>query len=240
MLGLHAFAVAAVACTIVLGLWQLGVYDTRQAHEQADKRDVATVPLDEALGPDDAFSGSANHRPVEVQGSFGPAAEQFWVSGRSLDGADGYWLVAPYLVGDGHALLVVRGWSPTNDNIPSAPNASAIEVVLQAGEEPGAMLGGDRTTDTIRIPSLANEMPYNLYSGYGIMTDPEPAGGLDAVPPPNPDVSWTVGLKNLVYAVQWWVFGVFAILMWARMCRDVVRDAQDPGQGPEDEEPPVA
>lgn len=240
MLGLHTFAVVAVVATIVMGLWQLGVYDTRQQHEQADRRDVATVPLDEALGPDEAFSGSANHRPVEVRGSFGPADEQIWVSGRSLDGMDGYWLVAPFVVGQGEALLVVRGWSPTNGSLPKPPDVVTIEAVLQSSEESGAPLGADRTTDTIRVPLLANELPYDLYSGYGILTDPEPIGGLQAVPPPDPDVSWTVGLRNLVYAFQWWVFGAFAILMWARMCRDVVRDARDAGRGPDDEEPPVA
>lgn len=240
MLGLHVFAVAAVVFTIVMGLWQLGVYDDRQAHERADQRDVATVPLDEALGPDEAFSGTANHRPVEVRGSFGPTDEQVWVSGHSLDGQDGYWLVAPFVVGADDALLVVRGWSPTNDAMPTPPNVATIRAVLQPSQDAGIALGADRTTDTIRIPSLANEMPYDLYSGYGIMTDPEPIGQLKAVPPPDPDVSWTVGLRNLVYAVQWWVFGLFAVLMWARMCRDVVRESRNPGRGPEGDNPPVA
>ena len=240
MLGLHVFAVAAVIFTIVMGLWQLGVYDDRQAHEQAEKRDVATVPLDEALGPDEAFSGSANHRPVEVRGSFGPADDQIWVSGHSLDGREGYWLVAPFVVKGDDALLVVRGWSPTNDSVPATSNVGTIQAVLQPGEESGSAIGADRTTDTIRIPLLANELPYDLYSGYAIMTDPEPTGNLQAVPPPDPDVSWTVGLRNLVYALQWWVFGLFAVMMWLRMCRDVVREARNPGRGQEGDEPPVA
>lgn len=240
MLGLHLFAAVAVVFTIVMGLWQLGVYDDRQAHEQAEKRDVGTVPLDEALGPDEAFSGSANHRPVEVRGSFGPADEQIWVSGHSLDGQDGYWLLAPFVVGADDALLVVRGWSPTNDSMPAPPNVGTIEAVLRPGEGSGAAIDADRTTDTIRIPLLANEMPYDLYSGYGIMTDPGPVGQLEAVPPPDPDVSWTIGLQNLVYAIQWWVFGLFAVLMWARMCRDVVGDARNPGRGEEGDDPPVA
>jgi surfeit locus 1 family protein len=43
------------------------------------------------------------------------------------------------------------------------------------------------------------------------------------VPPPEPgDVSWTVGLRNLAYAVQWWVFGAFAVFMWWRMATESV------------------
>ncbi|UPK75091.1 SURF1 family protein [Nocardioidaceae bacterium SCSIO 66511] len=232
MLGLHVLGIVSLIFTLVMGLWQLGVYDTRQQHERADKQDVATVPLDDALGPDEAFSGSANHRPVEVSGSFGPADQQIWVSGRTHRGDPGYWLVAPFIVSDGHALLVVRGWSPTNDALPAPPQGQvSIKAVLQLGEEAGRPLGADRTTDMIRIPALANELPYDLYSGYAIQTDPAPGHGLTAVPPPDPDVSWTVGLKNLVYAVQWWVFGVFALFLWVRMSRDVVRDARSRGSG---------
>lgn len=240
MLGLHGFAVAAVMSTIIMGLWQLGVYDAQQRDEQPLRGDVAAVPLDEALGPDEAFSGSASNRLVEVSGSFGPADEQIWVSGRSLDGEDGYWLVAPFVIGQDDALLVVRGWAPANESMPEPPDTSTIEAVLQPGEESGVPIGADRTTNTIRVPLLANKMPYDLYSGYGILTDPQPTGGLAAVPPPDPGVSWTVGLRNLVYAIQWWVFGLFAIALWARMCRDVVRDARNPGRGSDDEVPPVA
>jgi hypothetical protein len=30
------------------------------------------------------------------------------------------------------------------------------------------------------------------------------------------------GLRNLLYACQWWVFGGFAVFLWWRWCRDVV------------------
>jgi surfeit locus 1 family protein len=31
-----------------------------------------------------------------------------------------------------------------------------------------------------------------------------------------------VGLKNLAYAMQWWVFGIFAGFMWWRMCTETI------------------
>lgn len=239
LVGLHLLAVVVVACTVVLGLWQLGVYDTQQVHEKADRRDVAPVPLDEALGPDQAFGGSANNRLVEATGRFAPASRQLWISGKSLDGRDGYWLVAPFLVGGGdRALLVVRGWSPGNGALPDPPDVGRIEAVLQPSEETGDAPGADRTSSSVGIPLLANEVPYDLYSGFGIQTDPAPAPGLRAVPPPDPDVSWTVGLRNLVYAIQWWIFGVFAILFWLRICRDTCADARHGRSG--GSEPPVA
>lgn len=228
LLGLHLLAVVAVTCTVLMGLWQLGVYDSQQRHEQDDQSGAAAVPLHDALGPDDAFGGSADGRRVEATGSFGPADRQLWVSGRNHDGRDGYWLVAPFVTGgsDQHpdALLVVRGWAPQAGPLPDPPDITRIEAVLQPTEESGEPLDADRVTDALGIPLLTNELPYDLYAGYGIQTGPEPTAGLEAVPPPDPGVAWTVGLRNLVYAVQWWVFGVFAVFFWWRMCRDLVSE----------------
>ena len=44
--------------------------------------------------------------------------------------------------------------------------------------------------------------------------------------PSRDDVSWTVGLKNLAYTMQWWVFGAFAIFMWWRMSNEQVAAAR--------------
>ena len=44
-----------------------------------------------------------------------------------------------------------------------------------------------------------------------------PAPGLTRVPPPDTDTP--LNLRNAAYAVQWWVFGLFAIWMWWKMFR---------------------
>ncbi|MFY0409594.1 SURF1 family protein [Solicola sp. PLA-1-18] len=235
MVGLHVFAVAALVFCVLMGLWQLGVYDSRQASERADRQEVPTVPLDEALGPDEAFTNTANHRPVTVAGTYGPSDTQVWVSGREQDGREGYWLLAPVLTGgvgdDGrpHALVVVRGFATQAGDPPPTP-AGRVELrgVLEIGEarSTAAEPGDGRTIDAVRLPLLANELPYDLYSGFAIVTSPEPADGLEAVPPPLPDASWTTGLTNLAYTLQWWVFGAFAVFMWWRMTRDAVARRQ--------------
>ncbi|MDO9379845.1 MAG: SURF1 family protein [Nocardioidaceae bacterium] len=233
LVGLHLFAVAALVFCIVMGLWQLGVYDSRQASERADRQQVPRVALDEALDPDSAFTSTANHRPVVIEGTYGPSDAQVWVSGRELDGRDGYWLVAPVLTGatgdDGRplAIVVVRGFSDTPDDPPPTP-AGRVELrgVLEPGEarSTAAAPSQDGVLDAVRLPLLANELPYDLYSGFAIVTAPEPAEGtdLETVPPPLPDASWTTGLTNLAYTLQWWVFGAFAVFMWWRMTRDAV------------------
>ena len=96
--GLHALVVVAVTFTVFMGLWQMGVYDDRRAEAQTDQTTASVVPLQDVLGPDDPFTTTASSRTVALTGTFAPADQQVWVSGREQSGRDGYWLLAPVLV----------------------------------------------------------------------------------------------------------------------------------------------
>jgi len=225
MLGLHLFAVVVLVACILAGLWQLGVYDSRQEHEQAESHQVARVPLAGLWSADQPFSGRLNHRPVTIEGRFAPADEQVWVTGKRQNGQVGVWLLAPMFIGSGHdALLVVRGWAPSATTVPAVPTGQVtINAVLEPGDVGGASF--DPTTrkiGSVRIPALTNELPYDLYSGYAVSSTASASAGLDLATPPPVGVSWTVGLRNLAYALQWWVFGGFAIFMWWRIVTDSV------------------
>ncbi|AXT86415.1 hypothetical protein C6I20_15360 [Aeromicrobium sp. A1-2] len=225
LLGLHLFAVVALAFCVFMGLWQLGVYDSRQGHERADKQEVPRVALAGLWGPDEPFEARLNSRPVTAEGTFAPTSDQVWVTDKKQGGRTGAWLLAPFLVEGDHALLVVRGWAPAPTSLPEVPPGRiSIDAVLQPGEAGGAAYDPDRREiGSVRIPALTNELPYDLFSGYAISTTTPVSGGLELVPVPKPgDVSWTVGLRNLAYALQWWVFGLFAVFMWWRMSTESV------------------
>jgi len=227
LLGLHLFAVVATIFCVVMGLWQLGVYDTRQVTERGDRQEVPRVALAGLWGPDEPFEARLNQHPVTITGRFAPDAEQFWVTDRVQDGATGSWLVAPLLTGERDAMLVVRGWAPQPGVAPALPAGTvSTDAVLQQGQGQGAPWDPDaREIGSVRIPALANELPYDLYSGFAISTDPGVAAGLDFAETPDGEVSWTVGLRNLAYALQWWVFGVFTLFMWWRMASEQVAAA---------------
>ncbi len=226
LLGLHTFAIVAVAVCIVAGLWQMGVYDSRQQHERADKQQVATVALERLWGADDGFTAELNHRPVTMSGHFAPTKDQVWVANKVEAGRTGYWLLAPFIVAGGdQALMVVRGWSPTAGPLPAVPELSKLSAVLEAGEGSGAPLE-NHVIGTVRIPALINALPFGLYSGYAVSTTPAASGGLMMVTPPLPGVPWTTGLRNLMYALQWWVFAAFTALMWWRMGTESVAAAK--------------
>ncbi len=224
LLGLHLFAVVAVIFCVLMGLWQLGIYDSRQTDERADRQVVPRVELAEVWGPDDPFEARLNQRPVTATGEFAPDADQFWVTDRDRGGVRGAWLVAPLLTGPRDALLVVRGWAPAPGDAPGLPAGQvSVQGVLQPGDGQGAPWDPDRREiGAVRIPALSNELPYDLYSGYAISTDRDLSGGLVLASPPEQGVSWTIGLRNLAYALQWWVFGLFALFMWWRMAGESV------------------
>jgi cytochrome oxidase assembly protein ShyY1 len=239
MLAVHLLAVVATAGCVVAGIWQLGVYQSEQDDERDARASDAPESLTATLGPDEGLTNELVGAPVFAAGRYAPAAQQILIADRSHEGRDGYWVVSPLLLESGSAILVVRGWTP-GQSAPPVPTAPVtVTGSLQPGEEPGAdsVLGRDRVVDTIRTPSLVGQLPYDLYSAVLIRTAEEPrqSDGLAPVDPSAPEVSWTDGLRNLAYALQWWVFTAFAVFMWWRICADqLARRRSPPAEQPSD------
>jgi len=243
LLGLHLFAIVAVAFCVGMGLWQLGIYDSRQDHERADRQTVPRVDLVGLWGADEPFEGRLDHRPVRVEGRFAAASEQVWVTGRELEGRSGAWLVAPVRVrGSDASLLVVRGWASKVGELPTVPEGDlTFDAVLMPGEGTGEPFDSEnRTLGSLSVPALTNVVAGDLFSGYAIGTSDSVTGGLTQVEPPDPGVSWTVGLRNLAYALQWWVFGGFALFMWWRMATENVAARRAEAEAKPGFEAPVA
>jgi hypothetical protein len=100
-----------------------------------------------------------------------------------------------------------------------------FRAVLQPGEDSVDTTASDPARGvygSLSIPQLANVLRGDLFSGFALTDAAGINAGLRPVEPPDPEVSWTVGLRNLAYALQWWVFGLFAAFMWWRMATDTV------------------
>jgi cytochrome oxidase assembly protein ShyY1 len=218
-----------------LGVWQLDRAHVRSqvALEQRRAAEASTPPaaLADVLAPQTRFDGSLVGRRVAVRG-FYAANEQYLVSGRSLDGRTGYLVLTPLAVSTAAGtttsgppvLPVVRGWIPGPDGADLAPPSGEVAVTgfLQASEAAGMIDPVARTTDAISSGALANIWGGPIYTGYLVATSSEPAqqGGLTSLPQPTPPggVGWNI--QNLAYALQWWIFGGFALALWWRLVRD--------------------
>lgn len=221
LLALHLFAVVAIAACVAGGLWQYSSYSATQDNQRVAA--AAPVPLSTVWSADEPLTASLVNRRVTFSGTFADRSKQFWV--RQNDGA---WLVAPVRVERSDAyLLVVRGRADQPGALPSVPDQPVdLAVTLRPSDASLGPIDADRAVGSISVPALLNELSVPLWNGYGIAST-ETGLDLPLVDAPQPDVSWTVGLRNLAYSVQWWVFGAFALFMWWRMSRDVVAKVQE-------------
>jgi surfeit locus 1 family protein len=232
----HLLVAVLLGAAILLGSWQ---YDAGRAERAAAARDLTDrdpVALSDVLGPDDAFPAPSVGQPVQVSGRWVDEATVFVTRG------DDYWVVTPLVVDDpaagGAALPVVRGVS---DRPEAEPLAGDAEVTgwLQPGEGTGA--ADDDPTDDVypqlRPADLVQRLDEDLYSGYLVGQQPTP--GLEPASLEQlPAVDRFTGLRNFLYALEWWVFGAFAVFVWVRHLIDEGR--ADPDDEPDgDGDPPL-
>ncbi|WP_082748136.1 SURF1 family protein [Nocardioides jensenii] len=237
--GFHLLALVLVGIACGLGVWQLNAW---QAHRAAEARDLTRIEpeqLTDVIGADDPFPGRKVGQPVVVRGSWVPQSTLF-VSGREHDGDQGYWVMTPVAIDgqDGAALLVVRGWTPDVDDAPPAPSgATAFVAWLQPTEGTGQVDDDpdDDVLPQVRMADALQHVDQDLYGAYAVVandvadgdwphgdtavndgTEGLAAASLDQLP----EVGRTTALRNLLYAIEWWVFGLFAGFIWWRWVSD--------------------
>lgn len=226
--GMLAGLVVVVAACVLLGLWQLGVArDSGRKEVVAAASSLQRAPLQQVTGPHSAFKGEFSNRAVTVTGTYA-AGRSLLVIDRRLGGRAGSWVVTP-LETQGGTVPVLRGFvDGTPATVPDPP-AGVVTVTgtLGPGEspQPGEPLPAPQVR-SIDLATLVNQWPGDLYNVV-VLASAESAGptagtplsaaGLTRVPPPELDAP--LNLRNAAYAVQWWVFGIFAIWMWWKMFR---------------------
>ncbi|MFM6849901.1 MAG: SURF1 family protein [Terrabacter sp.] len=240
--GMLAALLVVVAACIWLGLWQLGV--ARDSGRQGVVAAASTqqrAPLQQVTAAHSDFRPELSNRPVTVTGTYA-AERSLLVVDRRLGGRVGSWVVTP-LQTDGGTVPVLRGFVDGTPAVVPAPPAGVVTVsgTLGPGESPrpGAALPAPQVR-SVDLAVLVNEWPGDLYNAVVLASAETPgssagadvaAGELTRVPPPPLDAP--LNLRNAAYAVQWWVFGIFAIWMWWKMFR-AEQQAEDPVAAPTD------
>lgn len=229
---------------VALGVWQYQVaqQDARQqALEKAAARPV--VPMADLIRPHAQFPGDAGLRRVTTSGRY-DGAKSFLVPGRLLQGHTGYWVLTPLVVdGTGARIPVLRGFVTTPGAPPPAPSGHirlvAALAPAESPREPENLPAGQR--EAVDVGALLNEWGGDVYNAFLFVDRQQPAetsSALQHVPPPRPDADgfdW----RNLGYAIQWFLFAMFAYYLWWRMVREDHRDQQvlAAQRAPEDTDP---
>jgi cytochrome oxidase assembly protein ShyY1 len=146
------------------------------------------------------------------------ADKQVAVVNREGNGKPGVWIVTALQLASGPTVGVVRGWLPMADS----PGADApagpvvVEAVVQADENFYASAVSAPGT-VASIGNLSEVFGQPMLPGYVVLTSEEPPAAPAPIPVPaqvSTDVPFP--LRNFVYALQWWLFGLFAVAVFVR------------------------
>ncbi len=238
-LGFTVFLLVMVVLTLFLARWQWNRYQVRLAEN--DRLDAAlsapAVPVGELLdaGPAGAVPPLAEDltwRSVTATGTFDQSAEVA-VRRRPLEGRNGFWIMTP-LVTDSGVLLVNRGWTPADGAaatsapvVPPAPTGVVSLTgrlrpaeVTEQSEAPPSGQAWAADPDQLIAPTSAPR--FNAYLELTEATPPADAE-LTALSTPGHR-----GLNNLVYSVQWIIFGLVGVIGgWYLMRVESRRDELD-------------
>lgn len=226
---LALLVVVLVLCAVFawLGSWQLGVAQSKGVLQAAREQQARPEqPVDEVLLPQQPFTSDLDGRKVTATGTY-DAAEQVLVPERLQRGVPGWWVVTALRTSSG-LLPVVRGWVPSPTHPGTSPSAVptgpvSLRGVLQPDDGAPAQVS---TLPAGQLPQidaadLVNRWGGPIYNGYVLLAgqqaavngpQPEP---VPAPTPTSPGIAW----RNAAYAVQWWVFAGFAVLLWWKMVR---------------------
>jgi cytochrome oxidase assembly protein ShyY1 len=252
--GLLVLALAIAAMMSVLGVWQLDVYQSKTAEATAKRAEGQPVSLQSLFSIDDGLPSKAVGRRVTASGTWGPAADQLFISDRRHGDRDGFWVVTPLILdssgaadGSTGAVMIVRGWVPTVGDPAAAAPAGHVNLSGAVGASEAQDASGDaargRVLQSLRIPTIVHLVDYRIYDAFVILSSidesPTPEGTATVtageapaiVQPPKPPTDHA-GLRNVTYAFQWWLFAAFTLWMWGRMVLDAHRE--DEADQPDD------
>lgn len=218
---LIALGVAALVCFTVLcalGVWQLErrvwKLDLIERVNQRVHAAPASAPGPSAWAHINAADDAYRH--VDVKGRF--LESRPTLVKAVTERGPGYWVMAPFRTTDGFAVLVNRGFVPSEQDIHEALKASGgvatVAGLLRIGEPGGGFLrkndpAADRwySRDVDAIASargIKDVAPYFIDADASADPRALPVGGLTVISFPN---------NHLIYAITW--FGLaFMLLGW--------------------------
>jgi surfeit locus 1 family protein len=217
-IGALFLALGVAAIFGLLGQWQL-----ERSIEQATilERDTETVvPLESVATPQSVITSEASGRMVSVECRYVEGDDVVLENRRTLQGV-GQWLVRHCMTGDGSSLAVAVGYAPSGlmpGMLPASDSAVIGRYVPTESPQQSNFMDGE--VSAVAIPELLNlwANPGPVYGGYVVLAEaPEGLATIGTDPPPTEsELNWL----NLFYAIQWVIFGVFALYLWWRLVRD--------------------
>ena len=230
---LKQIGIVLLGCVIaggmaMLGIWQLQVYTEQGAEASAARAAQPPVAL-ATVAPAATRVTAGYGLSVRFSGAYDPAL-QVLVPIDDGRPAGSLRVVTGLRQADGSTVAVVRGLVPASTTTAPAPPTGEVTQtgVLLPSEEAGDTLtrtGQGVGLPSVRVPVLAQTWPGPMVDGFVVLSaDDARDGGLSPAPLALPEGQGR--LRNGAYAAQWWIFGLFAVVMSARIARDLGRRSE--------------
>jgi cytochrome oxidase assembly protein ShyY1 len=235
-IGFAVFVVLLAAVCTRLGFWQMHKLDLRLDRNAVITKhfDAAPVDLGSVLPEGEEVDRSTEWTRVTATGTY-DLEHQLTVKFTTRDGAPGVDVVTPFVMADGSAVLVDRGWFATDNNVsrpdvPEPPGGN-VEIMGWLRQDSGAGGNAVRPSDgqirAISSEALADFVPYELADGYVNLQEqtPEPATPLAAEPQPELGQG-----PHFFYALQWWFFALLAVVGYGWFARAEAKERRSPSR----------
>lgn len=210
---------AGTSVCIRLGIWQLDRLALRRAFNNHYIEVKASPLLILANFPEDDLT-KMEYRAIQVTGNFDPD-NNIVLRNQYHDSQPGYMLLTPMILSDGSAVLVERGWIPSDGNTRPADwhkydqaGKVMINGIIRLGEtqpeiggnpDPELSAGQKRLDfwNLVNLVRIGQQVPYKLIPVF-IQPDPDP--GVKTPPYPyQPEIEISEG-PHFGYALQWFTF----------------------------------
>jgi surfeit locus 1 family protein len=212
-------ALAGIASTISLGLWQLRRADEKQLIlTQIEAGAASLQPLASADEP------LPRYQTVTAEGRYDTAHQVLLDNMPSLQGRPGYRVLTPFELANGGWILIDRGWipmGPTREARPSVAVGGDMRTILGRVDElprPGLRLAGD-AADASDWPRVMNfpehadlERALDRPLAKAIVRlDPSQSDGFERSVAMRADFGPN---RHIAYAVQWFAFAATMLVIY--------------------------
>ncbi len=210
-----ALALIVAGVFAFLGQWQL---ERSIASATIIERDTETVvPLSSLETPQSTITTEGSGRMVSITCSF-DQRDDVVITNRQAADRSGAWLVRHCSSTEGTSLAVVAGWAPASGSVPSTTTEVVGRYVPTESPQQTDLRAGQR--EAVAVAELVNlwQDPGPVYGGYLVMA--QAPADLETVTTVVPETESKLNLLNLFYALEWAIFGLFALYLWYRLVRD--------------------
>lgn len=218
----HVIVVVVCSLFILAMFWQIHRLHERQAYNRTVRHAMAEPPVDLDRTPT-----APPYRRVIATGRYDPGSE-ILLRSTVLGDNSGNDLLTPFVLTDGRAVLVDRGWVPLDVTRPREPRTAPVADHVRIE---GLVLPPERkrifspdipprgkvdAVNYVNVKRIGRQLPYAIsLDGYVLLREQRPANKVPLYEAP-PEL--TEG-PHRGYAVQWFLFFTVSVIGYAALIR---------------------